>query len=315
MKKPFAGLAGFREALLKAPFLQAALLRVRQIKPLLAVALTVVLIAGVSLARATGDGSSTSTTDPTPSPTSPSPTPSDEGVSLPDGAGGGGSINNEVVVLNITDGRFAHRARSGMARVTGGPVSNTNSAAATSSCSDCRTVAVAIQAVLVMGNANEIAPRNQAVAINQNCQRCNSFALAYQYVVTTGGVVRLTSEGEQRIAGLEAQIREVAGTKLPFLELEARIDPLVKKMWAVIDEEVVAAGGSPSGREKKDRDQAETDGPSPSPSETPESPSPSPDPSETQMPEPEESAGPSSEPSESPSPEVSDSPTPAEPEG
>lgn len=225
----------------------------------IALAIVAVLLVALSMAAATPAADATTTVQPTP--TAESSTTGDSVASTDPSSsgttGGGGSVNNEVVVLNITDGRFANRAGFGIARVTGGDVTNTNSAAATSSCSDCRTVAVAVQIVLVMGDSDYIAPRNQAVAINNNCLRCQSFALAYQYVVSTGGIVHFTSEGQQKLAGLEEQVRELTGSDLLFLELEEQVDELVERMWDVVDEEVVKVGLEPQGSASKDSDRAE----------------------------------------------------------
>jgi putative peptide zinc metalloprotease protein len=180
-----------------------------------------------------------------------------------DSGGGGGNVNNEVVIVNQTDGRSAERAGFGFARVTGGDVTNTNSAAAVASCADCRTIAVAVQAVLVMGDSDNIAPVNQAVAINTGCTRCDTYALAYQYVVSTDGIVRFTSAGQQRLAALRAQVSDLVSSELGFLEMEVEIDALVEQMWQVVDEETVAVGGG--GTPSKSRDVAE-DGAASSPS-------------------------------------------------
>lgn len=236
----------------------------------LAIILTLAL--GLTIASAAFQGSSDRTT-PTSDPSSssdPSPTSSPDGGEGDgsDANGGGGAVNNEVVVRNTTDGRTAHREGSGIARVTGGDVLNTNSAAAVGACTDCRTVAIATQIVLVMGDSQTIAPRNQAVAINSGCLRCETYALAYQYVVSTDGIVRFTGAGMQRLADLQSQIRALGASDLPYLELEAQVDALVEQMWAVVDEEIVAVGGRPQGESYEASDEAEGTDSSPSPSPT-----------------------------------------------
>jgi len=241
-------------------------------------------LASFSAAGATfggGEGTADATADTLDVSSTPSPAASG---SLLEGTGGGGAVNNEVVVLNVTDGRFANRAGSGIARVTGGDVTTTNSAAATSSCTDCRTVAVATQIVLIMGDSDYIAPTNQAVAINTNCLRCHSYALAYQYVITTDGIVHFTTAGQRRLAELEAAIRDLAASELPFLELEAQIDALVEQMWAVVDNELVQAGVDAKGSAAKDSDRADEDGSASA--EAPSSPTPGPTPSDAAEPSP-----------------------------
>ena len=283
----------------------------------LAIVLTLCL--GLTLAAANLDsGSETSSTDGTATPdssvsasTSPSPDGSKTSGSSTSG-GGGGTVNNEVIVQNRTDNHFAHREGLGIARVTGGDVSNTNSAAAVASCTDCRTVAIATQIVLVMGDSSNISPVNQAVAINGGCVRCETAALAYQYVVSTGGMVRFNAEGNQQLAALQAEIRSLAtNSEISFPELEAQVDAVVEQMWAVVDSEIVAVGGRPEGTEYKDSDATDEGD-----SEPTASPSPTAEPTPTEGGSPsvseDEPSSTSPTPTEEPTP--SESPASTEPE-
>ncbi len=239
------------------------------------VALAMMMLIGVGTARADFDTNySADQPDSQQAPVEESPTP--EPSSIPDGGivpagGGGGNINNEVVVMNTVDGRSAHRAGFGVARVTGRESHNQNAAAATSSCDDCRTVAVAAQVVIIQRtNATVISPRNYAIALNAECSRCETFAAAYQYVFTTDGLVRFSAGAEQKLSGLQSQIRSVAGNEeLSFPEMEAKIDALVDQMWALARSELEAVGVQGTGRPSKDTDRKETGDVSPSPSPTP----------------------------------------------
>lgn len=289
-----------------------------------ALALSFLLILGIGSASAeyqpTGDPATTGdiTADASPRPqASQSPEELQTDGIVPAG-GGGGNVNNEVVVINTVDSRFAHRARVGFARVTGQEAHNQNAAAATSSCNDCRTVAVAAQAVVVQRtDASDISPRNIAIAVNADCVRCETFAAAYQFVFTTDGLVRFAPGAEQKMAELESRIRSVAGNEeLSFAELEARIDALVNQTWALVKTELESVGMQGTGRPSKDIDEKTTGGESPSPSPSPSgsaSPSPSPDASESPVtqepeaetspsPEPTQTVTPSAEPDGSPSP-------------
>ena len=233
--------------------------------------------------------------------------------------GGGGTVNNEVVVINLHDGRFVSRTGFGTARVTGESAYNQNAAAAVSSCIDCRTVAVAIQIVLIQRtDASTIAPTNYAIALNQSCTGCETFATAYQYVVTTDGIVHFTAEGNRRLAELEKEIRDLAGTDgIPLTELNAQINSLVQEMWSVVDNELVLAGANGTRTGSQDVAMAidsptatptptavETTTPAPVTSESatePESPTPTP----SDEPTAQESPAPSESPSESPAPSSS----------
>jgi hypothetical protein len=155
-----------------------------------------------------------------------------------DGSGG----KNVVLVINTTDDRLAARANLAQG-IAGGPVAvPENLASASASCTDCRTVAVAMQAVLVTGDPDVASPRNAAVAANAGCTRCETFAYAWQYVVSIGGPVRITAEGHQTIADLEARASALAASDLPFPELVVALDGVAVKLRAVVDTEVERVG-------------------------------------------------------------------------
>ena len=221
--------------------------------------------------------------------------------------GGGGNVNNEVVVRNTVDGHFAQRAGLGIARVTGDVVENQNAAAATSSCSDCRTVAVAVQIVLIQRtDASVVSPRNLAIALNVGCQRCDTFAAAYQYAVTTDGLVRFTPGAQQQLAALESQIRSLTATDgVPFPDLEAQIDAVVEQMWAIVDQDLVQVGVRGTGQAFEDTDVAlGDDGATPQPTSSPDGTASTGDPAR------EEEDGLGGDGDTSPAPRPSDSATP-----
>jgi hypothetical protein len=157
-----------------------------------------------------------------------------------DGSGG----KNVVLVINETDDRLAARAGLLLGRAGGPTAVPENLAAARASCTDCRTVAVAFQAVLIISDPDVASPRNAAVAVNGGCVRCETFAYAWQYVVTTGGPVRVTPEGEQEIADLRAEASSLAASDLPFPELVEELDQVATAFRAVVDQEVERVGGS-----------------------------------------------------------------------
>jgi hypothetical protein len=89
------------------------------------------------------------------------------------------------------------------------------------------------------------------VAVNESCTSCETIAAAYQYVVTIGGPVHLSATGQQRVAELRRKIGAVAASGLAYPELDGALDQLVGRLRAVIDEEVVSAGGTPRGALEK----------------------------------------------------------------
>jgi hypothetical protein len=102
-------------------------------------------------------------------------------------------------------------------------------------CTDCRTVAVAVQAVLVKGSPQIAEPKNVAIAINQGCLRCTTYAFAYQYVVTTEDRVRLTWRGRARVSVLRDEIDTVAHSDLSPDDLNARLNALAVDFRTAID--------------------------------------------------------------------------------
>ncbi len=100
-------------------------------------------------------------------------------------------VNVETTGTSVTDTQSALK----VGHYGGDNLQSENVASAYShDCTDCRTVAVAVQAVLVTGNPSTSEPKNVAAALNQNCVRCTTFAYAYQYVVNTDGRVHLDGE-------------------------------------------------------------------------------------------------------------------------
>lgn len=255
---------------------------------------------------------------------------------------GDNSGNHSVVLVNRHDGKAESKAGFSLKSVSGDVVDNANAAVAVSAdCSGCRTVAVALQVVLVEGQASTIAPENYAIALNQNCTGCETMAAAYQYVVTTGGNVRFTAEGNQAMAEIEAEIRDVAASELSLPQIDASLDGLVDRYWTVVDEQLAEVGAQAGKvdnpkQEDVDIDTSDDAGPSasPSPSATESAqtggtadggaptpcpspieaaePTPSPTPSPTPTPTPTECpspAGAGSEPAE-PAPSATDEATP-----
>jgi hypothetical protein len=273
-------------------------------RPLAVLVVVALVLGGLGISWATvgvltSNETSPETVSTTTSPT-PSPTPDVTDANL-DGKGGGVK-DNAIVVVNRHNGRNAHRAGLGTARVLSDSAGNKNYAYAYSSCVDCRTVAVAVQVVLIMSDPSVVAPQNWAVAINEQCTRCTTVALAYQYVLTTDGLVRFTSEGNTRISSLEREISNLAGSaELDPPTLEARVDPLVKQIWRTVDEELVKVGAAAKKQEKKDKDVATEDN-SPNPTPPPSTPGPSPSPalSPSPSPSPRETSTPTSTVSPSP---------------
>src|SRR5438132_10580313 len=165
------------------------------------------------------------------------------GAAAPAETGGGGGPSNVVVVVNTKDNSTKTKSSSQVAHDMTDVVDNGNAAVAESSCTGCRTVAVAVQIVLVERDANVVTPVNLAMALNVNCTDCQTMAAAYQDVVSTGGPVHFTQQGEQDMSDIRAQIRDlVDSSSLSLWDLKAQLDAEVQQLWGVVDTELVQAG-------------------------------------------------------------------------
>lgn len=152
------------------------------------------------------------------------------------------SKNNVVNVENRNDGATRVRSRAAVPEVPGPTVDNENVAIAYASCTDCRTVAVAVQVVVVEGSVNDFRPGNAAAAVNENCVRCQTFAYARQEVLTPGTKVRIGDQAEERIEYLQSRISQVARSDLSFTEMIGSLDSLTEELVGVVQGEIDRAG-------------------------------------------------------------------------
>ncbi|HEV3475359.1 MAG TPA: hypothetical protein VG602_08340 [Actinomycetota bacterium] len=219
--------------------------------------------------------------------------------------------DNAVVLVNTKDGFSAFRLSFRVLRVNQDVVDQANAAVAFSSCEGCRTVAVAVQVLLVFSDPSVVSPTNLAIAMNFECFDCDTLASAYQFVLGTDGVVRFSAEGNQAIARIRQALRDLLQAELSLEETQAQLDQLAAELQSVLANELVAAGapdvrveeiGTPSSPEP-------TEEPSPQPTQSPDdrsTPTPAAD-EPSPSPSPEAEASPTPVPSSSPS-----GPTPAE---
>jgi putative peptide zinc metalloprotease protein len=164
------------------------------------------------------------------------------GVSAFAGATGARGGDNVVVAVNTKDGTFVYRVSLRIQRSHGEVVDDANAAVAVASCNSCQTVAVAIQALLVLGDPSTMTPENLAFASNLECSFCQTLASAYQYVFTTGGPAHLTAEGNRAVAAMRHELHELRHDGLTIDELQARVDAIASSLREVLLTELVPAG-------------------------------------------------------------------------
>ncbi|MGH2756345.1 MAG: hypothetical protein ACRDI3_00990 [Actinomycetota bacterium] len=206
--------------------------------------------------------------------------------------------DNVAVAINERDGSSVFRLSFTVLRISGNEITPMNVALAVGRCSDCLTVAIALQVVVVLGDAETIAPVNVAAAINENCLRCLTAAAAYQLVATSPESFKFTNETKEELRDLREAFEDLLESELPLDQLLAEADALASQVFTLVLSEI-ESGGRVTGNEK------DTDidgGASPSPSG---SPTPTEEPTPSSSPSPDESS-----PNESPSPEPTPSSSP-----
>jgi hypothetical protein len=205
--------------------------------------------------------------------------------------------DNVAFEINTKDNSNVFDLSFNIRRVMAGAVDTDNAAVAIGNCTDCRTIAVAIQVVLIFSDPDVVTTDNLAVALNFECTSCETMALAYQYVLTTDGPVHFTADGNKAINNILKQIKKIGSNEeLSLEDIAAQIGALVDELFAVVDTELVSAG-KPAASAEEEATDAATSSPSASP-ETTESPTPAePSPSVDETATPEESETPSEDPS------------------
>jgi hypothetical protein len=261
----------------------------------LAVALGIVLIgtAAMGARELRADSTSLGTTTSTATPSS-SPLPaSDAGP------------KNIVQVKNFTNSSLRVDGRVQLGRVPGPGIGAVNIADATSSCTDCQTLAVALQINLFNRNASIITPQNAAVAVNAACTRCDTIAYAVQYNIGVDDPTQVPPRVNQLVAQMKQELAAAGAQSATLAQAEASINSVIAQYQDLAGylmtrrDEAVSPDASPSSAPA-----APATSPSPNsafPSASPDtttpaagaSPSPSPTPSPTPTPTTTASAPPS----------------------
>jgi putative peptide zinc metalloprotease protein len=224
--------------------------------------------------------------------------------------------DNQALAVNTTDGTVTYDVAFALVWADGNEVLDVNEAHAYASCSDCVTVAVAFQVVLIMDDAQVVVPQNLAVAANYDCYRCITAAIASQLVLS---VDEEPGEGQlQALAAVWDELAEFAQsiTSYTLTEVIAQLEAVKAEIVTIMDEAPVLTSDSSS---TTTTPESPTEGVSEAPA-PPESSTPSTGESSTgesstpSSPTEESSSPPSSDPTETVSEPPPPSPTPSTPE-
>lgn len=169
---------------------------------------------------------------------------------------GTGPGDNRALAVNEADGSSVFELAFSVKRIMDGSVTNTNAAIAIASCTDCQTVAIAFQIVLVLGQPDVVAPENVAVAVNVECNSCDTMASAYQFVIGGSGPVRLTNEGKKTLQSIRKRLKALEGSGLTGAEIQVEVERMAAEVRQVLQTQLVPVGRA----EEEEADDDEDDG-------------------------------------------------------
>lgn len=174
-------------------------------------------------------------------------------AALPTVAVGATAQDNDAIAVNEKDGKSVFKLAFKVKRTMDSDVDANNTAIAYASCTDCRTVAAAIQVVLLMEDPESINAENTAVAINYDCTECETLAAAYQFVFGYGEPVKFTAEGNRKLADIKRRLHELKKRDdLTLQQLANEVAKLAAETADVVAQETVPTGteGAPGQQEE-----------------------------------------------------------------
>ena len=158
--------------------------------------------------------------------------------------------DNAAIAVNTKDGTTVFKVAFAIRHVMGDVVDQTNGAVAYASCTDCASVAIAFEIVLVEGSPSTVTPTNVAIAFNENCQMCVAVAEAYQFVLGTGGLVHFDAEGNRILAELRRRLHALRKEDLTIEQLQAILDDIAAQIADVLANHLVPVPGKKTGQQE-----------------------------------------------------------------
>jgi hypothetical protein len=193
-----------------------------------------------------------------------------------------GAPRNQVMAENTDDKRFMARASIKFRKLKGDDIGPVNIAFAQAKCTDCQTIAVAVQVVVYKRGASNVHPQNVALAANVGCTRCVTVARAIQYAIPVDDFDDVPDNVKRLVHRLDKELRYFESMKsideLSSDEAAARLQSAVNE-FAELNQYMVDLMTRKTGENEEDPGAKETSerlrqSPSPSPSSaTPASPS------------------------------------------
>jgi putative peptide zinc metalloprotease protein len=154
-------------------------------------------------------------------------------------AGGG---DNVAAAVNTHDGKTVIALAIKITQIADETVDPVNAAVAVASCTDCQTVAIALEGVLVIGEPDTFTPTNIALAINTGCSNCQTLASAYQTVVQNDTRVRITGEGRREIAAIRQELNMLRTSDLDITVIRQKVNEAAARFTRVLQTQVIPIG-------------------------------------------------------------------------
>jgi putative peptide zinc metalloprotease protein len=149
--------------------------------------------------------------------------------------------DTSAVAINTKDGSSLFKFAFGIKKVLGDVVDNQNAAVSFASCESCRTTAISIQIVLVVGSPTTVIPENYAISINQDCNLCQTFSSAYQFVIgVSDASVGLSTAGRMELLEILRDFKALKEEDYTAAEFKERTDALAERLRAVLRNELVS---------------------------------------------------------------------------
>ena len=189
---------------------------------------------------------------------------------------------NQVVADNSEDKRFLARSSIKFRKLKTNEIAPVNIAFAQGKCTDCQTIAVAVQVIVYKRGATNVQPQNVALAANVGCTRCVTIARAIQYVIPVDdfdnvpdNVKRLVHRLDQELHYFE-QVRSIdeLNSDAAAARLQAAVNEFSELHQYMADLMTKKTGENDEDPGAKETGERLRESPSPSPSGTaPASPS------------------------------------------
>jgi putative peptide zinc metalloprotease protein len=159
--------------------------------------------------------------------------------------------DNVAIAVNTKDGATVFKVAFAIRHVMKDVVDETNAAVAYNSCTDCASVAIAFELVLIDGSPRVVEPQNIAIAFNENCDTCVAVAEAYQFVLGGGtGPLHFDSDGNRILAEIRKELHSLRKEDLTIEQLQARLDAIAARIQDVLTHHLVAAPGKAKGQQE-----------------------------------------------------------------